>query len=736
MLEALFIAGFSSPHRHVVNETILYWNAKFACQDSLEYPANLQSVLRTRIIDANIDLPDFPDSNAEEVPTSLPAFFTTESQAPFDFDAIRPRTLQPAHSEYLTAQKSPASKRSAVPSSTDRRSKASGSSTPKARLRHDDSQIQFAPIDSSPIRFDEDSQHLTEHQKEVAARQNQAAQMFPEMSSSPMAHSTALPRVLPKRLDFSSEGRSNNDQEQGPGTPTGLPDANGMMSDDLPSSPTPSSTKDASQAALDLDDDQATEDELEEPPSSPPRGEAGDEVTAEAAEAESDLPVGPDDTTVEITEFDPISHHDGESKPHEEQPVVGELEHAHAAEGEHRTAVDLASDSILPNEQLQWEEEAAEIERQTPKTKTTSTFQAPEVLFDEQQAPSPSRPAADSTANDVTRVEDSFIGPAHDDAAEEEDDVASSQGSRRSTRKRKRASTLTYTAKKQKSASPFKRFISKIWPNSQEEDDDDIGDEIVVASSQRSQSPASPVVQPDTTSQPEPTSQPVDEPSNDVTIIKQEVMPPPKRRPGRPRKSETPTPALSQSQDDASQTRSLKRRASVLSNASAADTEASSSFIKDTPAPSKSRKGRRGQTVSQTSETSSQLGGSQTRRTTRRTATAVLIPRQSVEPEAEASAEVAATAPQAGDLNDNDEITVSTPEKPWQGSADVSNAGAQAVEDRPKLTPRSILCRLRDALSDFVGMKVSTSEAREFDDVLFEFRREVHEADRRGRAQE
>ena len=321
-LEALLVAGFSSPHRRIVHETILFWNAKFGTQESLEYPAKLESVLRARMIDANIDLPSFPDSNPEHVPASLPDFFETESQASsVDIPAKRPHHLQPAHSEYFTAHKSPPSKPPTIPSSTDHHSKASGSSTPKARLRHDDSQIQFAPIDSSPIRFDDESQHLTEHQKEVTARQNQAAQMFPEMSSSPMAQSTALPRALPKRLNFSSEGRNNDEEEQSLGTPTAEPDANGMMSDDLPSSPTPSSTKDASQAALDLDDDQATEDELDEPPSSPPRSESGEEATAGAAEAEPDLPVGPDDTTVEITDFGLPSHEDIEDKATEEGPI-------------------------------------------------------------------------------------------------------------------------------------------------------------------------------------------------------------------------------------------------------------------------------------------------------------------------------------------------------------------------------------------------------------------------------
>jgi hypothetical protein len=58
---------------------------------------------------------------------------------------------------------------------------------------------------------------------------------------------------------------------------------------------------------------------------------------------------------------------------------------------------------------------------------------------------------------------------------------------------------------------------------------------------------------------------------------------------------------------------------------------------------------------------------------------------------------------------------------------------AAAVQDRVILTPRSILGRLKDALSDFKGMILGSQEEKEFDDVLFELRREAHEASRRGR---
>ena len=56
----------------------------------------------------------------------------------------------------------------------------------KAPLRHDDSQIEFARIESSPVP-EEDFQLLTDRQKDVAERQrHDAAAMFPDIQSSPI----------------------------------------------------------------------------------------------------------------------------------------------------------------------------------------------------------------------------------------------------------------------------------------------------------------------------------------------------------------------------------------------------------------------------------------------------------------------------------------------------------------------------------------------------------------------
>ena len=115
--------------------------------------------------------------------------------------------------------------------------------TPKARLRHDDSQIHFAAIESSPLLPGlGESQYLTDRQKEVKERQGrEAAAMFPEIRSSPRSTSRRTDYMLPK-LVFKSTSNSATKSTTGETTgPAYLPDA--LMDDFLGSSPTPSAKR-------------------------------------------------------------------------------------------------------------------------------------------------------------------------------------------------------------------------------------------------------------------------------------------------------------------------------------------------------------------------------------------------------------------------------------------------------------------------------------------------------------
>ena len=110
----------------------------------------------------------------------------------------------------------------------------------KARLRHNDSQVEFAAIESSPLASGmEESQYLTDRQKEVRQRQGLEAAMFPEIRSSPISAPRKAEYTLPK-LNFRSNQEHHQkvrlEEETSPVYPPDI-----LMNDFLGSSPTPAS---------------------------------------------------------------------------------------------------------------------------------------------------------------------------------------------------------------------------------------------------------------------------------------------------------------------------------------------------------------------------------------------------------------------------------------------------------------------------------------------------------------
>ena len=119
----------------------------------------------------------------------------------------------------------------------ERRVTAKPKTTPTARLRHDDSQIQFAAIESSPLAPGVmDLQLLTDKQKEVKERQHEeAAAMFADLRSSPRP-ATTRPMVDVR----STDGQLPEVLNEEPISPI-LPLQNEIMDSFLGSSPTPRS---------------------------------------------------------------------------------------------------------------------------------------------------------------------------------------------------------------------------------------------------------------------------------------------------------------------------------------------------------------------------------------------------------------------------------------------------------------------------------------------------------------
>ena len=112
---------------------------------------------------------------------------------------------------------------------------------PKAKLHHDDSQIQFAAIDSSPIgTYDLDSQRLTERQKLVKERQSrEGAVFFPQIHSSPIRKNDRTTVTLPRLSLSQAESLVVNHVYEDEFSPV-FPSSRMLTKENLGSSPTPS----------------------------------------------------------------------------------------------------------------------------------------------------------------------------------------------------------------------------------------------------------------------------------------------------------------------------------------------------------------------------------------------------------------------------------------------------------------------------------------------------------------
>ncbi|KAF1984970.1 hypothetical protein K402DRAFT_405733 [Aulographum hederae CBS 113979] len=255
--EALLSAAFNSRRKAMLNAAIEFWDSTFGSELSLDYPQSLARILhRVKSVVPELKLPGFPvactddevrlpsmspTSKADISPQSEGHSALLDSQDdPDDLD-----DLDVAHEETRIAAASPfrmpghlimsSSPYLKEPTPSRRLGSSPLRKTPKARLRHENSQIQFAAIESSPIATGRhDSQVLTERQREVAERQQaNAANMFSDIKSS-------LARRKLSVQSFQGTDPLRSDDIERPTTPTLLPGVNAF--DGLPgSSPTPAS---------------------------------------------------------------------------------------------------------------------------------------------------------------------------------------------------------------------------------------------------------------------------------------------------------------------------------------------------------------------------------------------------------------------------------------------------------------------------------------------------------------
>ncbi|KAK4690662.1 hypothetical protein P7C71_g6179, partial [Lecanoromycetidae sp. Uapishka_2] len=228
------------------------WNRTFGTVDSLEYPEDLRPILSKWKSITDIQLPSFAEVEGDEAMSS--PFHFVESQEDEENIERAPAAILPERSpmqdpsqigarSIVSAVLSPNRLITAAtresPYSAQRRVKT----TPKARLRHDDSQIQFAAVESSPLALEPlESHYLTDRQKEVKERQTrEAAAMFPDIRSSPRSTSRTREYSLPKLVFNPKQNEPSKSSADDDISPVFPPDV--LMNDFLGSSPTPGSSK-------------------------------------------------------------------------------------------------------------------------------------------------------------------------------------------------------------------------------------------------------------------------------------------------------------------------------------------------------------------------------------------------------------------------------------------------------------------------------------------------------------
>ncbi|KAG5934046.1 hypothetical protein E4U53_000782 [Claviceps sorghi] len=249
-MEALLISGFKSKYQSIVHRTALTWNA----------------IVKN---DEDVTCSDVLKSAMSSAPSTV-ALFLHSGGRESDGSGAQARSLVQQDTEggvmdsrLLTRERNAGTVMDTPVTSSSRRSlgrKRPMETTPEtardeptkrtntSRLRHDNSQLQFEPIiSSSPPQ--EESQHLTEHQKEVRERQRSNTTLYSNASSTSPAATLRVPSHCKRTDDASKSDKQAQDT---------TPKQNKAFEDLFSSTPTPRRGN-----FLQMDD-------LNDPPSSPP----------------------------------------------------------------------------------------------------------------------------------------------------------------------------------------------------------------------------------------------------------------------------------------------------------------------------------------------------------------------------------------------------------------------------------------------------------------------------------
>ena len=239
-MDDIFSSLFASKSTTVVIHTLTMWNATFGPQENVTLGPGLKQALSGLQKFTDVDLPGMFLHPKSQEPLELPsALVHVETLSSPPRRSIR-RSLSPAnvlgvHSPELDSQAradvliSLEDDRSDVPSNP-----ATGKCDTMPRSRHDDSQVHFVPIESSPTSGHElESQYLTAHQKDVRERQrSEPAVVFPDLRSSPQ------PKSKSQHHGDCEFARKAAALDECPSTPT-LPNNQDQTEMEILASPTP-----------------------------------------------------------------------------------------------------------------------------------------------------------------------------------------------------------------------------------------------------------------------------------------------------------------------------------------------------------------------------------------------------------------------------------------------------------------------------------------------------------------
>ncbi|KAF2716827.1 hypothetical protein K431DRAFT_350026 [Polychaeton citri CBS 116435] len=701
-LEALFIAGFTSMDDGVAIASFEYWNRTYGQEDALKYPVALSAHLKSLRHHVSLRLPNLPIESDEDLTLEVSGRFERKEEganplnAEYSWRANRPAVEKPFFNRNKSILQSPSHPSLAPLSRTRTAQKQS-----KLKLRHEDSQIDFAPINEiSPTGPDQNSQMLTDHQKEVRDKQGQEANMFPDISSSPVFSSAAPEIHVHRKLDFVSAAGKDSERAETPvaDVPAG--------SDFLGSSPTPRASRNGLQKAhrdLQLDN---VDDNASEIPSSPPKDNQTDGPLTTLAVAQQTNAVTNDailNASVGPEHDDKGGHgqHGAEILNPDQLEVANPGFEVYMPQDRHNKRD--TTNEALGSEPDAMAEEAAD--------RDSSPIHYSSDSGSEDSASKLTKESFDTTSEDqpesVSRIEESFV--AQQSFEEDVDSPSNKAFGSDQGRKRKRSGGHRRDTKKQKAILPFKRFFSSLLGQSQEEKDDgsSIEDEIVVASSCPYESPHRD--QPDVN---------IEEPESlrKLVIAEEKIMnsqtseKPAKRGQGRPRKTQTPSPAPRL----VAPAKKLKRKASTLSQTEPQGQEQlydmsafnrTETILSSSRRIRKQREGTDAKLIGE-AEQSQDLPGS----IVRRTAIAVV------------------PSPIKQDLQ-------AGRKRLWSETDGLEGAEADEgpVMQRRKATPKSIFGMLKSVLDDLRVSILGSQEERQIDDILFAIRRESHEAARRGR---